>query len=104
MPSQRFDGSQLLRQRIDQRRHSSRRHNAIGMAIESDNERNSLVLARIGYRLTNNLLMPQMHAVEKSYRQANLALACVQFLRSMDNIHRETVTPGLANQYGAKSP
>jgi len=69
------------------------------MTIESYYQRNPLVLTRIGNRLANNLLVPQMHAVEKAYGKANLALVCVQIFCGMDNIHQGTVTLGLANQY-----
>ncbi len=70
------------------------------MAIESNDQRKTLVLARIGDRLPDNLLMPQMHPIEKPNRKADLALACVQIFCRMDDIHQETVTLGLANQYG----
>jgi hypothetical protein len=73
------------------------------MAIESDNERNTLVLARIGNRLPNNLLMSQMHAIEKPNRKADLAFLGFQIYCRMDDIHGETAPRGLANQYGASS-
>ena len=47
------------------RRHALRRDDGIGMAVEGDHERDRIVLARIGDGLPDDLLVAEMHAVEK---------------------------------------
>ena len=78
--AERFDGAQFLRQRINQRRHAVGRDDGVGMAIEGDDERERLVLARVGDGLPDDLLMAEMHAVEETDGQADFA-ACRRSVR-----------------------
>ena len=82
------DRPQLLRQRIDQRRHSLGRHNGIRVPVECDNDRKRLVQFGVSHGLPNNLLVPEVHAVEKADGQANLLRSRFQFRWTVYNAHQ----------------
>src|ERR1051326_250932 len=88
MRFKRFNGAQLLRQRINQGRHPGRSHDAVGMPIKRNHQRNACVLPRIGYRLPDNLLVAQMDSIKKPNGQADLAPARLQILCCVDNLHQ----------------
>ncbi len=78
--AERFDGAQFLRQRINQRRHAVRRDDGIGMAVKGDDERDRIVLPRVGDGLPDDLLVAEMHAVKHADGQADLAAAVASSL------------------------
>jgi hypothetical protein len=46
------------------------------MPIKCDDNCASLAVLRVSYRLSNDLLMPEMHAIEHPNRQAGAAASC----------------------------
>ena len=62
--AQRGDDAEFLFQRIDQSRRALGGDNGAGMTIESDDDREGLVLRGIGNGLADDLLMAQMNAVK----------------------------------------
>ena len=62
------------------------------MAVESDRERHRVVLPRVGDRLPDDLLMPEMHAVKYADGQADLAVTIAQFICRADNFHKFSAT------------
>ena len=72
--AQRFDDTQFLRQRIDQRRNFGGRNDRAGMTIESHDQCHGVILPGIRYGLADDLLVAKMHAIEKSDGDANFAL------------------------------
>jgi hypothetical protein len=85
--SQRFDFPQLLPQRVNQQWRLFRRKNCGGMPVERDRERNPLVLPRVGNRLPDHLLVPQVHPVEHADGHADLPAARLEFARLPDQLH-----------------
>ena len=75
-----FNRAKLLRQRIDQGRNMIGRDDSVGMAIEGDDYRNGLMLARIRDCLPDDLLMPEMDAVEKTDGKADLSPCGFKFV------------------------
>ena len=57
------------------------------MAVECDAQRERFVLTRIRYRLTNDLLMTKVHAVEETNRQANPASGPAQLTQVVNGFH-----------------
>src|SRR5579862_6112045 len=78
--AERFDGSQLLRQRINQRRHMIRSDHGVWMPIEGKHEREGVVLARVGNSLPDDLLVSQMDAVKETNGQTHFAAGGLQFI------------------------
>src|SRR6185503_5812212 len=76
--TERFKGAELLRQRINQRRHAVRRDNGVRMLVERENERERVVLSAVGDGLADDLLMAEMHAVEEADGEADLFTAGLQ--------------------------
>ena len=63
--AERFNRAQFLRQRINQRRHAVGRDDRIRMPVKRQHQRDGVVLARVGDGLPDDLLVAEMHAVEK---------------------------------------
>src|SRR5438876_11356294 len=57
------------------------------MLVESDGQRGGLMLPGIVDRLADDLLVAQMHAVEKADGQANLATSGPQFGWRVNDLH-----------------
>ena len=87
LDAKRPDGAQLLRQRIDRRRHMGRRDHGIGMAVEGHDHGERLVLLRVGDGLPDDLLMPEMHAVEHPDGHTNAARAGREIGWSAEDVH-----------------
>jgi hypothetical protein len=64
--AQGFNRSELLRQRINERRHPIQRNNSVWVAIERDDQGGRLMMSRIGQGLADYLLMTQMHPIKKA--------------------------------------
>jgi hypothetical protein len=85
--AQRFDGAQLLGWRVNLRGNPFRSDDGIGMPVERHHQGQRLVLARVGDRLPDDLLVAQMHAVKHANSQADLAGAWIQLVGGMDDFH-----------------
>lgn len=72
-------------------RRAFRRDNRSRMAIECDDNGNGFVLLRVGNGLANNLLVAEMNAVEHANRDADFALAGVEFVGRADDVHGFTI-------------
>jgi hypothetical protein len=57
------------------------------MAVKRDDQPECLVLMRITGRLTDDLVMPQVHPVKKSDRQANPMPGRTQFAQGVNDSH-----------------
>jgi hypothetical protein len=57
------------------------------VVIKRDNQWQRAVLARIRDGLPDDLLMTKVHSVEKTNREADLAVAGVQFVGGSDELH-----------------
>ena len=77
--TERGNGADLLRLRIDLRREMIRRDDGGRMSIKRDNQREAAVLMRVGDGLPDDLLVAEVHAVEHANREANLAVARGEF-------------------------
>jgi hypothetical protein len=66
------------------------------MLVKRQHQRNAVVLPRVCDRLAQDLLMPQMYAVKKPDRQANLFAFRIEFVRSVNDIHRNFRQSGAA--------
>src|SRR5208337_4776095 len=86
--SQRLDGAQLLRKRINQRRHARGRDHRIGVTIKSEDQRLALAPARICDRLANDLLMTQVDPIKKTNRHADLPSARINLVGRRNNSHQ----------------
>jgi hypothetical protein len=71
--AQKLDFPELPRQGIDEQRGSRRSHDGAGMAIESQRQRQAVVLPGIRDDLFDDLLVAQMDTIENSDRDANFA-------------------------------
>jgi hypothetical protein len=60
------------------------------MPIEGEDEREAIVLSRVGNGLPDDLLMAQVHAVEKADGQAYFAAGGLQLSCGVNDIHRNT--------------
>src|SRR5438094_9151179 len=83
----RADDAELLWQGINEGRDSVRGDNRVRMTIEGDHDGDRFVLAGIGNRLANDLLVPEMHSVENDNRAAYLARSRIQFTDGSDDLH-----------------
>jgi hypothetical protein len=61
------------------------------MTIKRYDKRNRVVLPRVGNSLPDDLLMPEMNAVEKTNRQADFAALRIQFFGGANDVHPEIV-------------
>jgi len=66
-----FEGAKFLGQRVDQRRDAFRRDHGAGMAVESYDQGQGVVLASVRNRLFDDLLMAEVDAVEKTDSEAD---------------------------------
>src|SRR6266849_2592122 len=69
--SERFNDSKFLRQRINQGWHPIRHDHCVRVPVKSYNQCGGLVLARISDGLPDDLLMTQMHPIEKTNCEAH---------------------------------
>ena len=83
-----LDGAQLLRQRIDQRRDSRRGHDDVGMPVKGHRHRERLVLLGVRHRLSDDLLVPQVHAVEHADGHADSAAGGGEIGGVVEDSHR----------------
>ena len=74
--TERFDGAEFLRSRINEWRDAIRRDDGVWMAIKRDDDGERVVLSRVGDGLTNDLLMAKVNAVEHTDGEAGFAAAC----------------------------
>jgi hypothetical protein len=56
--------------------------------VECDYQSYRLVLSGVGEGLPNDLLMSEVHTVEETDGQADLAASRVEFLRGVDDSHK----------------
>jgi hypothetical protein len=77
-----------LGQRVDQSRRAFGSDNRIGMSIERHDQRQGLMLTGISRSLSNDLLMPQVHAIKKAYGQADFTSGVAQLAKAMDGFHK----------------
>src|SRR5206468_8877659 len=82
-----FDYAQFLGQRIDQRRIAVGRDDRIGVAIKRDGHGDALVLAGVFNRLSNDLLMAEVDAVEHADGYRGSARTGFQFARLGNDVH-----------------
>ena len=57
------------------------------MAIKCDDDRESVLLSRIGDGLADDLLMPQMDAIKDSDGEASFAPGSVELIGVLDEFH-----------------
>lgn len=77
--AERFDGAEFLRQRVEHRRHAAGRDDSVRVAVEGDDNGNALVLAGVGERLPDDLLVAEVDAVEDTDGHADFARAGAEF-------------------------
>ena len=82
-----LDDAHFLSQRINQRRDAMGRHDGVGMPVERDDKTDRFLLPGVGDGLPDDLLVPEMNAVEEADRQADLAAPGIQFRRGVNDIH-----------------
>jgi hypothetical protein len=87
--TERFNGTQLLRQRIDQQRNTVGRDNSIGMAIKGHHQRQPFMLPGIGNGLPDDLLMTEMHAVEDTDGNADPFTGGLQLKSSVEQFQAD---------------
>src|ERR1035438_3106685 len=59
------------------------------MLVEGDDERHRVMLARVGQRLADDLLVAEMHAVKDTDGQADFVAARIQVVGGVDEFHRK---------------
>jgi len=57
------------------------------MAIEGEDQRMGVMPLGVGNSLADNLLVAEMHTIEKAHRQADLAVPRLKFMRCADDVH-----------------
>ena len=82
-----FDGAELLRQRIDQRRDAVGCDDRVRVPVERDDQREAVVLAGVGDGLPDDLLVAEMHAVKHADGETDFAAAVVQFFGGVNDVH-----------------
>ena len=86
--TQRGDGAQFLRQSVNRWRHASGRDDCVGVVVEREHDRRSLVLGGIGERLADDLLVAQMHSIEHSDGDAHAMRRTREVGGGIDEVHR----------------
>src|SRR5882724_8506986 len=92
------DDAQFLGERIDQRGDAIGRDDGVGVAVESDHEGDGFVLDGVGDGLADDLLVPQVDAVEEADGETDLASVGLQLTRGADDFHGLGKT-GLSGQF-----
>ena len=82
-----LEDSELLRERIDLRRQVCRGDDGVGMAVEGDDQCDAAMLVRVGDGLPDDLLVPEMHAVEDADGETDLASVRLEFGGLADQLH-----------------
>jgi hypothetical protein len=85
--SQRLDFAEFLAEGIKEQRRFGGRDDLRWVAVESDRERNALMLPGIVNRLADHLPMPEMNAVEHPDRHADFAPPGLKIASVSDQLH-----------------
>jgi hypothetical protein len=82
-----LQGAQPVFRGLNERGCAVRRHNGCRMPVEGDHDRGGIVLLRISLCLADDLLMPEMYAIEEADRQAGFASRGGEFFSGSGDLH-----------------